>query len=418
MARPVKTIISPISYKQATNHDLDHRINKFSTQDAAIVREFVDTMRAQRSISNTRIRSDLDSLIRWRQLIGAPIASWTIQKIYAGINKFKEKGRHNGKPYAQNTQVLYLVNLRAFLEWASETQHIPITTDEVHKIKIPKPNKMTFSAGDILTEEEVRAVLDCCPTVRDRAFISMLYDGGLRTKELCTMAWKDLNFVNDDVVTAQTTVKTGVERKVPMFMCRDYLIAWKNEYPGDPTGDNAVFVNRHRAPFRYSTAHELLKRLRERVKEIKDIDLGDRLNLHQFRRASITHDVNKNRPISHICMEKWGRAYSPMIERYAKPGEAEIINSKIAASGVEQVKRKYEKKKGAMQPLQCPDCGTVNGPTLKFCGMCGRSLTGEGLTKMERMKRDVYENPDELIAFLQDLKKERESKGSQIFSSD
>jgi hypothetical protein len=29
---------------------------------------------------------------------------------------------------------------------------------------------------------------------------------------------------------------------------------------------------------------------------------------------------------------------------------------------------------------------------------------------MERMKRDVYENPDELIAFLQELKKEREGK--------
>jgi len=29
---------------------------------------------------------------------------------------------------------------------------------------------------------------------------------------------------------------------------------------------------------------------------------------------------------------------------------------------------------------------------------------------MERMKRDVYENPDELIAFLQELKKERENK--------
>jgi len=37
---------------------------------------------------------------------------------------------------------------------------------------------------------------------------------------------------------------------------------------------------------------------------------------------------------------------------------------------------------------------------------------------MKRMKRDVYENPDELIAFLQDLKKERESKGSQIFPSE
>ena len=37
---------------------------------------------------------------------------------------------------------------------------------------------------------------------------------------------------------------------------------------------------------------------------------------------------------------------------------------------------------------------------------------------MNRMKREVYENPDELIAFLQDLKKERESKRSYIFSPD
>jgi len=92
--------------------------------------------------------------------------------------------------------------------------------------------------------------------------------------------------------------------------------------------------------------------------------------------------------------------------------------------------------KGPLRPASRPHliseiaCAIPGIPALKFrtnrkksypniyCGMCGRSLTGEGLTKMERMKRDVYENPDELIAFLQDLKKERESKGSQIFSSD
>lgn len=406
MARPVKTTISPTSYKQASNDDLTHRINKFGTQDAAVVREFVDTIRAQRSISNTRIRSDLDSLLRWRQLIGVPIRSWTKQKIHAGINKLKEKGRHDGKSYAVNTQVLYLVNLRTFLEWGAENQHIPVTLEEVHKIKMPKPDKMTFSAGDILTEEEVRAVLDCCPTVRDRAFIAMLYDGGLRTKEICTLAWKDLDFINEDVVTAQTTVKTGVERKVPMFMCREYLMQWKNEYPGDPTGNNAVFVNRYRQPFRYSTAHELLHRIAIRVKEIKGIDLDNRLKLHQFRRASITHDVNKNRPISHICMEKWGRAYSPMIERYAKPGEAEILNSKLEVSGVEQVKRKYEKKKGAMQPIQCPKCGMISGPTARWCATCGRSLSEDAAATQDdliaMLAQVARDDPNRLIQTLKD----------------
>ncbi|MDO8873366.1 MAG: hypothetical protein Q7V05_11660 [Methanoregula sp.] len=64
-----------------------------------------------------------------------------------------------------------------------------------------------------------------------------------------------------------------------------------------------------------------------------------------------------------------------------------------------------------MKPVQCQDCSVINVPMAQFCYKCGRSLTGDSLTKMERMKRDVFENPDELIAFLQDLKKEREGKG-------
>jgi len=61
-----------------------------------------------------------------------------------------------------------------------------------------------------------------------------------------------------------------------------------------------------------------------------------------------------------------------MIERYAKPGEKDIATSKREATGV-LPKRKYEKKTTAMQLIQCPDCGTVNGPALKFCGQCGSS---------------------------------------------
>jgi hypothetical protein len=50
-------------------------------------------------------------------------------KLYAGINKFMTSGRHNGKPYAINTQVLYMVNLRTFLVWAAENNHIPAPLD-------------------------------------------------------------------------------------------------------------------------------------------------------------------------------------------------------------------------------------------------------------------------------------------------
>ena len=66
MAHPAKTLLSSDSYNQTSEEDIDHRINKFSTQDASIILKYIDTIRATRSVSNTQIRSDLDSLIRWQ----------------------------------------------------------------------------------------------------------------------------------------------------------------------------------------------------------------------------------------------------------------------------------------------------------------------------------------------------------------
>jgi len=392
----------PARYRRIADHHIERLIHKYNPVDQEIIQEYIDMVRAQQGTGAARVRSIVEILFTWRQVINKPFADWNLKGVFKGINTV----RADRKP---NTAFLYVLTLRSFLEWLITSGRSSLPLDEIKKINLPKTDKMTFGPGDILTEEEVRTVLSCCPTVRDRAFIAMLYDGGFRTKEMAMMSWKDLNFDVPDMVTAQTDQKTGIPRKVPLTACREYLTAWRNEYPGEPVGNNPVFVTAQGEPFNYDTAQNLIRRLRKKAKE-KGID-PSRIKLHQFRRASITHDSNKGRPISHICMEKWGRSYSPMIERYAKPGEEDIANSKREASGV-QPKRKYEKKATAMQPLQCPDCGTVNGPTLKFCGMCGRSLTGEGLTKMERMKRDVYENPDELIAFLQDLKKERESKRS------
>jgi len=76
------------------------------------------------------------------------------------------------------------------------------------------------------------------------------------------------------------------------------------------------------------------------------------------------------------------------------------------------IKRVGRPKGPSMKPVQCEDCSTFNVPGAQFCYTCGRSLTNDSLTKMEQMKRDILKNPDERIAFLQDLKKERDGKAS------
>ena len=52
------------------------------------------------------------------------------------------------------------------------------------QIKRPQAVIMTKSVSDLLTEPEIREILTACKTSRDRALISVLYEGGLRIGEI------------------------------------------------------------------------------------------------------------------------------------------------------------------------------------------------------------------------------------------
>jgi integrase len=396
--------LDPGVYRYANEENINHKIDSFLSEDRALVKEFININRAQKGIKLVRVTGILNGLKAWRVVINKPFRKWALDDIYEGVNFIRNK-----KNYKTSTAILYISLMKSFITWMITAKYSKIPLEEIIKIQLPKNDGNSFKSGDILTEEEVKIVLSCCVSERDRALIALLYDGGFRMIEAAMMTWADLDFQFPDRITAQTSQKTYVPRMVSLMSCKDLMSAWREHYPGEPTGNNPVFVTRDGVPFKYNTAYEVIKGIRRRAIK-KGLD-PKRIKLHQFRRASITHEVNKGRPISHICIERWGRAYSPMIEVYAKPSEQDVLKSKMDMLGIEP-KRSYVKRKTAMQPVQCPDCGTVNGPTLKFCGTCGRSVTGEGLSKMERMKRDILENPDELIAFLQDLKKERDGKAS------
>jgi hypothetical protein len=273
----------------------------------------------------------------------------------------------------------------------AKNNYSSIPLSEINSIKLPGRNKNVFTAKDILTEEEIKEILDNCLSIRDRAFVSMLYDGGFRGIELCLMAWKDLT-IDDEAIHARTNEKTGFERRVYLTFSRESLLKWKEEYShkwGKPESDNAVFVTGEGKPFRYSAARMILERLKERMLKKKGVEFKKKMSLHQFRRASITHEADKGRPLTHICMEKWGRSYSPMIEIYTKPGEDEIRNSKFVAAGIEQPKRKYEKRKNVLVPIQCPSCFYINEPTSHFCNKCATALTEEAKQEIKEVGQQV-----------------------------
>ncbi|MGB3988436.1 MAG: tyrosine-type recombinase/integrase [Minisyncoccales bacterium] len=354
--------------------------------DIELIREYIATSRIQRDIGDLRAVGIANSLYQIRTFLPGPYAGCTKADVYAGIAALKNHG------YKPNTLNLHLINLRAFLLWLIDEERSALPYQEIAQIKIPKRTAASFTADDVLTEDEVRLVLDHCRTPRDRAFAAVLYDGGFRCVDLAEMRWKDLTF-HEGSVAARTSAKTGIERIAHLTQSISALRTWREHYPGSPTGDNALFVSQRGRPLTYGAAQGIRQRLVKRIRAETGIDLSKRLSLHQFRRACITHEAARGRPIHHICMEKWGKPHSEQIRRYCLPGEEEILESKLEASGIVREKRKYQKR-SPVAPVQCASCGLTWDAGTKFC-TCGAPLTGEAARSLDDFKRFIAE--DELI---------------------
>lgn len=69
-------------------------------------------------------------------------------------------------------------------------------------------------------------------SLRDKAVISVLYEGGFRIGELGNLLWTQVKFFEDHAAIS-TDFKTGKPRTIPLYNSMGYLKDLANQYPGD-----------------------------------------------------------------------------------------------------------------------------------------------------------------------------------------
>ena len=149
--------------------------------------------------------------------------------------------------YKQNSSRLALTTLRDFIRWlVNEGKNPDINLQKINSVKIPRTNTCTKTAQQMLTEDEVLAIINACLNDRDRALIMTLYDAGLRPIDACSLTWGDVMF-DDHAAIINTSRKTQIPRYIPAVLARPYLAQWKAVHPmrndkGVVTDDTPVFV--------------------------------------------------------------------------------------------------------------------------------------------------------------------------------
>lgn len=376
-------------------HSIDAALasGRITKRDADLIKEFIAERKAAANIGVSRANKFAYILTGWRRFIG-PYEELSVADIYVGIDTMKNGLTVKGTPFKQNSKHDWVRILRQFLMWMIENEYTRLPEKKIQKIKVPQKDTMTRKASDLLTPDDIKAILSACSRSMDRALFGVLYEGGFRIGELGAMKWGDLRFDNTGVIV-NLNFKTGIPRYVRIIMAKGYLAQWRCDYPGTPEGDAYVFLNEKKRPITNGGVIKQLRRVSERAGITKYV------TPHLFRHSRITHLINEGVSESVIKMMMWGSVHTNMFRTYAHLTGKDIDEELKRLYGISEEEEK--KRQPRLEPRICPNCRTIMPPIAEYCALCGESLLVKRPAHVDEIQEFVVKHPTEATEYLNQM---------------
>lgn len=282
--------------------------------------------------------------------------------------------------YSEWTKSSYRVSIKKFYQWLSgfewNSKEYP---EKVRWIKTGV-KKDRGKIINILTEEEVKKLIDGANGVRDKALISVLYESGCRIGELLNVKMKDVEF-DDYGVVMQVRGKTG-PRRIRLVSSVSRLSVWIEHHPKKNDPETPLWVNtgttNHNKAMKYTNVRKLLRDV------AKKVGLKKRVNPHAFRHTRATHLASK---LTEAQMDEylgWVQG-SEMPSIYVHLSGRNIDDAILKMNGLIP-KDKHEVEE--FKTKKCPRCFYENPPESKFCLRCRLPLDAKTAIEFGKRKKE------------------------------
>ena len=298
-----------------------------------------------------------------------------LRKVVAGIEQ-SELAPESKKCFKVMIRKLY-----RFIRGINERGKYP---KEVEWISIAIPKNHKKLPEELLTEEEIKRLIQNCENLRDKALFSCIAESGARISEIALMQIKHVSF---EEYGARLTIKgkTGT-RKVLVISSMPYLQQWINDHPYNENPDSYLWYSQKNQLLSYSRISFILK------KASKKAGINKRVYLHLLRhsRATLMASI-----MSESAMKQyfgWGQD-SKMAAIYVHMSGKDTDEAILRANGIEVSTKKRE---SSLKPIICLKCKTKNEVTNRFCKICGMILNEEEAQKI--LKVDIErQQADEIM---------------------
>jgi integrase/recombinase XerD len=362
---------------------------RITREDADLIREFTAERQAIRQLSDGRVNKIIYHLVDWRNYIGI-FTKNAITDIHQGINRLN-MARIRGRPYKRNTLHDKIEFLRQFYVWLVEIGKVNIPLARVTQIRPPTIDRITKNAAQLLTADEIESMIRSCLSARDRALVSMLYEGGFRVIEVGTLTWEQVHFDEYGCIV-DVCKKTLIPRKVRLTASTHYLKQWMNEYPlplpkkSNPKNtETLVFLTSQNNPLQYEGVAKNLRNIAKRA------GIEKKVTPHLFRHSRITHLAQQGTEEVVIKKTMWGHINTSQYATYCHVDDEMVDNMILKRQGLLKPQKTNLHQ---FAPKACVHCETINPPTAHYCVTCEQPLDAETIAGQDDLIQYIEKHPD------------------------
>jgi len=295
-----------------------------------------------------------------------PFNEATKEDIIELVKKLEQKHKTNTAKLVKK----YFV--KKFWKWLKQSDDYP---PEVKWIKQKK--ETNHNSEQFLTEAEVTQLMENATTIRDKAFIGVLWETATRIGELLPLQIKDISFDQYGCILA-IDGKTG-KRLVRLVENNRYLMSWLDICPVKNDPEGFVWSTNTGKRLTYMGLYCMLRNLCKKIQSKK------KLNPHRFRKSRSTF-LSAKLPEAVVKKFCGWTPDSKMLSIYTNISNE---TTDTAILGLHNIKP--EDKPKEIENRVCQKCGEVNSILLGFCKKCQSPMDLKTFIQIDNT-RNEYDN--------------------------
>jgi len=358
-------------YKITLGDELRRLENEpFNKEIKDTIKKFVNDLRIRENISEIR---RINYIQRLRK-----IASWIpdsfLEPTEESMNEVLRQLYDND--YTDWTRNTFVVMLKKFYRW--KLKELPAFIKDM-KVRIKENGK---EVDDLLTSQEVTALIENSKNARDKALLSVLYDSGCRIGELINMRIKDLGF-DEFGALLRVTGKTGFRQVRIVGNSIAYLRAWLDNHPLRNDVNAFLFCNlsdsilgRH---LTYADVYSIIRHAAKRA------GIKKRIHPHLFRHTRATILASKVAEAPLEAQMGWVHG-SRQTRTYVHLSLRDQDNAILKAYGIKVPENETIQED---KPKECPRCHTLNPSDAQYCRNCWMPFDIKTAIEIEEKEREI-----------------------------